>query len=157
MYQYQHFCVIKLFRLNSGRRLINNFELQNGESPLVMLYRCKCEWTRFPQPLECLQCRFCIQPNSLTIFTNQCICVNCMFVNCKLWNVYLYICFSNEYFWVVAGLDPNLLPQEFWHGFSASWESSICEIKFELSWVSSPGPSLILGDVLTLELQVPVS
>ena len=28
-----------------------------------------------------------------------------------------------------AGLDPNHLPQEFWHGFSASWESSICEIK----------------------------
>ena len=28
-----------------------------------------------------------------------------------------------------AGLDFNLLPQELWHGFSASWESSICERK----------------------------
>ena len=28
-----------------------------------------------------------------------------------------------------AGLDPKHLPQELWHGFSASWESSICERK----------------------------
>ena len=27
------------------------------------------------------------------------------------------------------GLDPKHLPQELWHGFSASWESSICERK----------------------------
>ena len=34
---------------------------------------------------------------------------------------------SNSGWW--AGLDPNSLPQELWHGFSASWESSICERK----------------------------
>ena len=32
-------------------------------------------------------------------------------------------------YWVMSRPEPNSLPQELWHGFSASWESSICERK----------------------------
>ena len=34
--------------------------------------------------------------------------------------------------WQAWGLCPNLLAQEYCHGFIASWESSICEIKLSL-------------------------
>ena len=45
----------------------------------------------------------------------------------KVYPILSWTFISSSGWW--AGLDPKHLPQELWHGFSASWESSICERK----------------------------
>ena len=70
---------------------------------------------------------------------------------CEMWTVpieyvakftyYLNI-WSSSWWW--AGLDPKILPQELCHGFSASWESIICERK--LHYPGNRTQNLIRGD-----------
>ena len=60
---------------------------------------------------------------------------------------YFFFSFSSSGWWV--GLDPRFRPQELCHGFSARWESSICEIKLHYPGNLLPGPIPIQGDIAT--------